>query len=155
MESLDQAFAQTSTGEVMHTLLVTCESDTPLAEIAHRMAQYRVHCVLVMDADDDHPRAPWAIVSDLDLAAAAANGLNGKVARDIAATPIVTLDPSEPLWRAAQLMAEHANAHLVVIEAAGHRPVGIVSTLDVARVAGAGHFDATETAAHDKEPTSG
>jgi CBS domain-containing protein len=37
---------------------------------------------------------------------------------------------SEPLVRAAQLMVEHQLTHLIVVSEA--RPVGVVSTLDVA-----------------------
>jgi hypothetical protein len=41
--------------------------------------------------------------------------------------------PRRALYHAAQLMAEHDIAHLIVIEAGS--PVGVVSTLDVARAA--------------------
>ena len=38
--------------------------------------------------------------------------------------------PADTLQRATQLMVEHALTHLVVVE--GDRPVGIISTLDIA-----------------------
>jgi CBS domain-containing protein len=136
MDDRDPVFFRTTAGEVMHTLLLTCEPETPLVDVAQRMATHGVHCVLVMGDADDASRSPWAIVSDLDLMAAAAIGLYGRVARDIAATPVVTLAPGEPLWRAAQVMSEHSNPHLIVADPTSHRPLGIISTLDIARVAG-------------------
>jgi len=54
--------------------------------------------------------------------------------------PVESLDEAsvgdfmhEPLARAAQLMAEHGSSHLVVVAAGRRRPVGVISTLDVAR----------------------
>jgi CBS domain-containing protein len=41
--------------------------------------------------------------------------------------------PEEPLRRAAQVMAEHDVAHLVVVDSETSRPVGVISTLDVAK----------------------
>lgn len=135
-----ERFVRRTVGDAMHELLVTCEPDTPLDEVAARLARHRIHCVIVVDPDADS-RAPWALVSDLDLAAAAIDGIEGRVAREISATPVLTVTPDEPLWRAAQLMTENQNPHLVVTDPATSRPVGIVSTLDVAReVASASAF---------------
>ena len=49
-----------------------------------------------------------------------------------AATAALMVSPGESLQRAAQLMTEHGTAHLVVVEPASGRPVGVLSTLDVA-----------------------
>jgi CBS domain-containing protein len=40
--------------------------------------------------------------------------------------------PADPLDRAAQLMLEHGTDHLVVADPIDLRPVGVLSTLDVA-----------------------
>jgi CBS domain-containing protein len=40
----------------------------------------------------------------------------------------------DSLAHAAQLMSEHEIAHLVVVDQGTERPIGILSTLDVARV---------------------
>ena len=40
--------------------------------------------------------------------------------------------PTETLERAAQLMTEHATSHLVVVDVGLLRPVGVISTLDIA-----------------------
>jgi CBS domain-containing protein len=129
-----EKFFRYTTGEAMRDVIVTCEPDTPLVEVAALMADHRIHCVVVTEADSQ-THAPWALVSDLDLAAAAIEGIEGRVARQVSATPVVTVTSGEPLWRAAQLMTEHANPHLVVVDEATNRPVGILSTLDVAAVA--------------------
>jgi CBS domain-containing protein len=44
--------------------------------------------------------------------------------------------PDDTLMRAAQLMTEHAVTHLLVVDPAGGLPVGVLSTLDVARALG-------------------
>ena len=44
-------------------------------------------------------------------------------------------DPATVLETAARLMAEHGTAHLIVASPQTGLPVGIVSTLDIARIA--------------------
>ena len=74
------------------------------------------------------------VVSDLDLVAAVAGGEDaGTVAGKVAATPAVAVGLREPLARAAQMMAEQAVTHLVVVDPRSVRPVGVISTFDVAR----------------------
>jgi len=58
-------------------------------------------------------------------------------AGELAASDVVVVDPADTLEHAAQLMAEHSTAHLVVVSPDSGRPIGILSTLDVARWAGA------------------
>jgi CBS domain-containing protein len=115
----------------MHRGVLTCPRDTSLDEVARLMSTHRVHCVVVTgDEANDHDL--WGIVSDLDLAAAASvRGLADQTAGATAATPLLTIRPDETVQRAAQLMTEHAITHLVVVDA-GHRPVGVISTLDLA-----------------------
>jgi CBS domain-containing protein len=40
---------------------------------------------------------------------------------------------TEPLRRAAQMMAEHEVSHLVAVDPETTKPVGVISTLDIAR----------------------
>lgn len=51
----------------------------------------------------------------------------------IAATEFVTITPDATLGEAAQLMREHEVDHVVVTDGA-KRPVGMLSTLDIASV---------------------
>ena len=45
----------------------------------------------------------------------------------------MTVATDAPLARAAELMAEHGISHLAVVDPVSKRPVGILSTLDIAR----------------------
>jgi CBS domain-containing protein len=115
--------------------VLTCRRDESLAEVAELMARRRVHCVVVTE-DPHDPEPLWGIVSDLDLAAAASvRDLAEQTAGGTAATAVVTVGPDETVQRAAQLMTEHGTAHLVVVDA-DRRPIGVVSTLDVASILG-------------------
>jgi CBS domain-containing protein len=121
-----------SVAEVMHEGVITCTRDTPLTTVARLMAHRRVHCVVVTDAPDDLS-ALWGVVSDVDLVAAASvRDLGEQTAGGTAATEALTIGAGEPLQRAAQLMTEHGVAHLVVVDRAALRPVGVLSTLDIA-----------------------
>jgi CBS domain-containing protein len=100
------------------------------------MARHQIHCVVVFDYGEeaDEDRALAGIVSDRDLAEiVAAEELDARTAGDTAATPLLTVDADDDLRRAAQLLAEHGASHLVVVDRASRRPVGMLSTLDLAR----------------------
>ena len=91
-----------------------------------------VHCVVVENGSGE-VGPPWGIVSDLDLVAAASvRDLNNQSAGGSAGTPVVTVSPKETLERAAQLMTEHNTAHLIVVDPREQRPLGVLSTLDIA-----------------------
>ena len=131
---LDDHLDSVSVGQVMHEGVLTCETATPLSAVAELMCKHNIHCVVVAD-DASREHSLWGIVSDLDLVAAATiRDLDEQSAGGSAVTPVLTLAPDESLRRAAQMMTEHAVAHLVVVEPATRRPVGVLSTLDVARV---------------------
>jgi CBS domain-containing protein len=114
-------------GEVMTPGVLTCLPVTPLRDVARMMARHRVHAIVVFGVDDR--LHPWGVVSDLDLVSAIGTHAN---AGAVAASPVVTVTPDLSLEHAATLMAENETTHLVVISHHG-LPVGIVSTLDVAR----------------------
>jgi CBS domain-containing protein len=114
--------------DCMHTGILSCASDAPLAEVAGIMSKHRVHAVAV---SDHQGRRPVGVVSDLDVVAAAVSGVEPN-ALQAAATEPLAVSASESLYRAAQLMAEHGVTHLVVLDAAGGHPVGVLSTLDIA-----------------------
>ncbi len=118
--------------ETMHRGVVTCRPDDSLSTVARLMAGHRIHAVVVAPTTDTKE---WGLVSDLDLAGAASEGsLEGLSARKIASTPNVFVRPDETLARAAQLMREYDTHHLIVLGRRWDRPVGIVSTLDIADV---------------------
>jgi CBS domain-containing protein len=121
--------------DAMHHGVVTCALEAPLAEVAHLLAKHRVHCVVGYgDATEDDTQT-WGVVSDLDLVSAAAHGgIEGVSAGAAAATEPLTIEPQASLAEAARLMREYAAAHLLVVEPGADRPVGVLSTLDLARV---------------------
>jgi CBS domain-containing protein len=117
----------------MHAGIITTDASTSLRAVARLMAERRVHAVAVAGrAGDGRPRG---IVSALDVAAAAARGLE-QTAGDAAASEVVTVSAADRLDRAAQLMCEHELTHLIVLDPASGYPVGVLSTLDVAAAYG-------------------
>ena len=121
----------------MHPGVITCPHGASLRTVARMMAAYRVHCVVVFDERDEAEGGSfWGVVSDLDLAAGMSeDDLDERSAGEIAGSPVVTVASDETLDRAAQLMTEHGSAHLVVVEPGNGLPIGILSTLDLARFA--------------------
>lgn len=120
--------------DAMRPGVIACAPDTSLFAIASLMAAHHIHCVAVPDLDGDGDTR-WGIVSDLDVIGAAAAGVaEDLTAGRIAGTEALTTSDRERLDRAVQLMCEHQASHLVVISATSGRPVGILSTLDVAAV---------------------
>jgi CBS domain-containing protein len=120
--------------EFMHPGIVTCVSSTPLDALAERMAGHGIHCVVVLPEIGHEGLLPrWGLATDLDLMRAAAWGRPGLTAGEIATSAVVSVDRDERLVRAAQLMADHVTSHLMVTARGRERPVGIISTLDVAR----------------------
>jgi CBS domain-containing protein len=116
--------------QVMHEGVLTCGRDESLVVVAQLMADNRVHSIVVTGEPSEAPSL-WGVVSDLDLVAAGSvRDLAEQVAGAAAVTPALMIAPDDTVQRAAQLMVEHALTHLVVVDA--ERPVGVISTLDVA-----------------------
>ena len=114
----------------MHAGVLACAAETPLADVARMMSRHGIHCVVVLqDAGSG-----WGIVSDLDLVEMAASGEAAeRTAGDCSVTPTVLVHPGDTLAHAAQLMASNATAHLLVTKTRAVRPLGVLSTLDIAR----------------------
>jgi CBS domain-containing protein len=129
-------FANARVADAMTAGLISCAPDTPLRAVAELMTRNRVHAVYVFDYgyEDNATAQLWGLVSDLDLVAAARAGVDERNAGQSAVTPLVTVSSDDRLERAAQLMAEKGVSHLAVLDAVSKRPVGVLSTLDVARV---------------------
>lgn len=120
--------------DVMTEGLISCAPSTPLRSVARLMASHRVHSVFVFDYgnEEDETSELWGIVSDLDLVAAAWADVDLQTAGQSAVTPLVYVSRQDDLRRAAQLMAESGVSHLAVVDPDTERPVGVVSTLDIA-----------------------
>ena len=134
--SLPAHFSEIAVVDVMNPGIIDCPPQTPLTEVTSLMAENTVHCVVV----DGLARGPhhserfvWGVISDIDLMRAAATGRMDEEAGEIAASEIVTIERGEEVQRAAQLMAEHECSHLIVTDPDSGRPLGVLSSLDVAR----------------------
>lgn len=124
----------TRVGDVMGPGVISCGPETDLTTVAQIMAEHNVHAVVVSGLErlpDGNELLTWGLLTALDLAAAALPGVDAADAGALASTEVVTVDATEPLDRAVQLMAEHQLSHLVVVT--GAEPVGVLSTLDIAR----------------------
>jgi CBS domain-containing protein len=117
----------------MSTGLISCSPETPLRNVARLMATHRVHGIFVYGNEDDETAELWGLVSDLDVVAAARGDIDERTGGDSAVTPLVTVTSDTALERAAQLMAETGASHLAVLDPSTRRPVGVLSTLDIAR----------------------
>jgi CBS domain-containing protein len=134
--------------EVMHPGIVSCAADTGAAEVARMMDCRSVHCVAVVSAAEDEVGTPrvWGIVSDLDVLSALTRPGPEATAAELASEPVITVRPTLPLREAAESMVRYGAHHLVVTDPARHTPVGVLSTLDVARALGGGHRPAVISA---------
>jgi CBS domain-containing protein len=126
--------AATLVADVMHPGVITCLPRASLRDVARIMSSLRVHAVVVWGDEEDDSEGIWGLVSDLDLVAAAARGApSAQAAVGIAGTRVVTVDDTDTLDHAAELMRTTGVTHLVVLSDGFEHPAGILSTLDVAR----------------------
>jgi CBS domain-containing protein len=122
--------------DVMHQGAFTCFFETSLATVARVMAAHRVHCVVGFGDATSGDTGVWGLVTDRDVVAAAATDHEHRTAGTSTASEAVTIGPREPLRRAAEVMTERGLSHLLVVEPGSDRPIGVVSTLDIAGVVG-------------------
>src|SRR4051794_23546463 len=117
----------------MHPGVLACDEATPLRDAARTMARHRVHCLVVLHEARRDGDPGWSLLSDLAVVAA---GDETVAVGRLAQHDPPSLADDAPLGRAARLMADRGAAHILVLGAASGRPVGVLSTLDVAAVAG-------------------
>ena len=125
-------YEHATVGDVMRHGVITCSPDTTLRTVARMMSSYHVHAIVVTEDDGEGGLSPWGLVSDFDVLRAAHAGAEELTAGQVSRSPAVMVSPSDSLEQAASLMREHGTGHLVVIAAEEGRPIGVVSTLDVA-----------------------
>lgn len=116
--------------DVMHNRILSCAPVLPLSEVAAIMATNRVHAVAITETGASRP---VGVVSDREVVAAVAAGARLS-AGEAASSDQPTVSANERVRHAAQLMSERGVSHLIVVDAAGGFPVGIVSTLDIAAI---------------------
>jgi CBS domain-containing protein len=133
-------FEVATVGDAMSHGVISCPPETPLRVVARMMATYGVHAIFVFEQVDEPDEAPrlWAVVSDLDLVAATRLDLDQLTAGSTAVTPLVSVASDGSIGEAGSLMAQYGIAHLAVTEPGSSRPIGVISTLDIARAIAAG-----------------
>jgi CBS domain-containing protein len=134
------AFELATVGDAMSRGVISCPPETPLRVVARMMATYGVHAIFVFEPADETDEAPhlWAVVSDLDLVAATQLDLDTLTAGSTAVTPLVSVAADSSIGEAGSLMAQYGIAHLAVTDPDSPRPIGVISTLDIARAVAAG-----------------
>jgi CBS domain-containing protein len=125
------AFEDASVVDAMRIGIINCHPTASLRDVARIMATYRIHSVVVNEMEGGRP---LGVISDVDLAVAAARGLHLSTAAELVPAEPVTVAADDSLRHAAHLMAEHEVSHLVVIQPQSGHPVGMLSALDVAGV---------------------
>jgi CBS domain-containing protein len=138
-EELPIPFEIATVGDAMSRGVISCPPETPLRVVARMMATYGVHALFVFErSDEDQAPHLWGVVSDLDLVAAAQLDLDELTAGAAAVTPLVTVASDGSIGEAGSLMAQYGIAHLVVTDPISRAPIGVISTLDIARAIAAG-----------------
>jgi CBS domain-containing protein len=127
------SFEHACVADAMHPGILACPADAPLRIVAWMMATRRVHCVAVIGIAEGQGEPPvWGIVSDLDVVRSAVRSGFERTAGELALTPVVSVEASLPLREAGELMIAHSVRHLVVVAPGSARPIGVLSSLDVA-----------------------
>ena len=139
-EDLPVSFETGTVVDAMSRGVISCPPETPLRVVARMMATHGVHAIFVFEHtdEDDEARKLWAVVSDLDLVAATRLDLDTLTAGATAVTPLVAVPADTSIAEAGSLMAQYGIAHLAVTEPDFDRPIGVISTLDIARAIAAG-----------------
>ena len=138
---LTPSFEHARVADAMRPRVLTCGPGTPLVSVAQRMAGEHVHAIVVVretsEPDGGNASRPWAVVTDHDVLRSAAFILD-RTAGDVATGEVLVARPDERLPDVAERMLEHGTSHAVVVEPRTGRPVGMLSTLDIAGILGWG-----------------
>jgi CBS domain-containing protein len=129
---LRPSFRNATVADVMTPGIITCAPETPLESVAELMATHCIHAVAVSGVGANH--LVWGIIDSLDVVRALHQPDAGALhAEAISRASALSIAPDAPLADAARLMYERNAGHLVVVD--HERPIGILSTLDIAAAA--------------------
>lgn len=118
-------------GDVIAPGIVSCSPESSARDVAELMAAKGIHCVVVIGMPEEEEG--WGVISDLDLASVAAGELDRITAAEIAVTEPVKVKATDSLEQASRQMVERQVTHVLVAHGDPARPMGVLSTLDVAR----------------------
>ena len=125
---LTPSFEHARVGDAMRPRVLTCEPQTTMAIVVLRET---------VDAAGAVGRRAWGILTDRDVLRCAAV-IDDRTAEDIASGSVLLVHPDDRLADVAERMLEQNTSHAVVVEPRTDRPVGVLSTLDIAGVLGWG-----------------
>ncbi len=117
--------------DLMRRGVITCHTDTPLPEVARRMAENKITAVVVVDEGGE----VCGIISREDLVKVYNQDYKQMVAEDVMSSGVATIIPDIPVEAAALIMLDRDVSRLVIMheKPATQRPVGILSMSDVVR----------------------
>jgi CBS domain-containing protein len=119
----------------MHRGVLSVPLETPLTKVAQMIARYGVHCVVALDERGEYQTRVWGLIPASEMVRIATrDDLENRTAGATATHGVVTLEPTDSVYEAARLMSEFGVEHVIVVDPISNRPVGVLSTLDVARV---------------------
>jgi CBS domain-containing protein len=128
-------FENATVADAMHPGILSCDADATLTEVARMMCTHHVHCIVVHGAAEGQVgESVWGIISDFDVLRAGMRQDPPDTAAALANQPIINVETSMALHDAADLMVSSAASHAVAVNPTTQRPVGILSTLDIAGV---------------------
>jgi CBS domain-containing protein len=138
---LTPSFEHARVSDAMHPRVLTCDPQTTMVAVARRMASEHVHAIVVLretiDAEGAIGRRAWGIITDRDVLRCAAD-IEDRLAEDVALGGVLTVHPDDRLEDVAARMLDRRTSHAVVVEQRTDRPVGVLSTLDIAGIVGWG-----------------
>ena len=132
---LTPSFEHATAADAMRPRVLTCTPDTPLVIVAQRMAGEHVHAIVVMGprGGDGDRRRPWGVLTDRDLLHNARR-VEELTAGEVATPAMLEIHPGDSLSDVADRMIAAGTSHAIVEEPSSGRPVGVVSTLDIAGI---------------------
>jgi nucleotide-binding universal stress UspA family protein len=135
----------------MDRRLLACSASATLEEVGAALARHEVRVLLV---DGEQANGKPRILSDADLVAALARGVDAAeaTADAVAEADPVLISESETLRAAARLLSDRGVGQLLVVGSGSQEPVGIVSSTEIARgeaLFGDGRDVLSIVAAHD------
>jgi CBS domain-containing protein len=123
-------------GEVMHQGVLTCLRDTPIQDVARRMADQDVSALVVVNDEG----LMVGLISRTDLVNARLyeqywKNWRGLTAGHVMVTDVVAARPSDTLQQVSKLMMERHIRRVVVVEENVHglKPTGVLSITDLVR----------------------
>jgi len=138
---LTPSFEHARVADAMRPRVLSCDPQTTMVTVAQRMASEHVHAIVVLretvDFEGEVGRRPWGIITDRDVLRCGAF-IDDRTADDVALGGVLLVHPDDRLTDVAERMLDQHTSHAVVVEPRTDRPVGVLSTLDIAGILGWG-----------------